>query len=140
VVPIFLKVFALLLSLKTRSFNISSLWAPGHIGTSGNEHADYLAGSTTNQSYSSPQWCPYTDLVTLRLTSIQMLWRLEWDYPPTRVLCFWLYRLLFKSIPIQPWFQSLKISLTAIIKYTRLRTGNISGHRPQPATATTPLV
>lgn len=61
-----------------------------------------------------------------------MLWKLEWDYLPTRVLCFWLYRLLFKSITIQPWFQSLKISRAAIIKYTRLRTGHslLLPHRP----------
>jgi len=43
---------------------------------------------------------------------------------PTRVLYAFGYRSLFKSSPIQPWFQSFKINRAAITKHTRLRTGH----------------
>jgi len=56
--PIILKIRALLLSLKTRLFNIFFVWAPGHLGINGNEHADSLAGSAANQFYSGPSSVP----------------------------------------------------------------------------------
>jgi len=80
--PIILKICALLLSLKNRSFNISFLWDIGHIGINGNEHVDLLGGSTANKSSLGPLWCPYTVLITLHRSSIQELWQLEWDTLP----------------------------------------------------------
>ncbi|KAF0748096.1 RNase H domain-containing protein [Aphis craccivora] len=62
-------------------------------------HADSLADSTANQSYSVPLRCPYTDIVTL-------------------------HHSLFKNIYSQPWFQSLKINRAVITKFTRFRTGH----------------
>jgi hypothetical protein len=81
-----------------------------------------LASSTTNRSYSSPPWCPYTDFVTLHRTSIQKQGKLEWVNLPESYAfgC----GSLFKSIHIHPWFQAIKISRTDLTKYTRLRTGH----------------
>ncbi|KAF0751067.1 RNase H domain-containing protein [Aphis craccivora] len=59
-----------------------------HIGINDNEHADSLAGSTANQSYSGPLRCSYTDLVTLHHSSIQKLWKLEWDSLPDQSYAF----------------------------------------------------
>jgi hypothetical protein len=124
--PIILKIRALLLSLKIRSFSISFLWAPEHIGINGNKYVDSLAGSTANQSYSGPLWCPYTDLVTIHRTFINELWKLEWDSLSESYAFD--YTSLFKNIPNQSWFQSLKMNRAAIAKFTRLRTGHSLPH------------
>ena len=81
-----------------------------------------MAGSSAKQPYSGPLRCPYTDLVSLHRTSTQELWKLEWDSLPESYASS--YRSLFKNIPSQPWFQSLKMSRATITKYTRLRTGH----------------
>jgi len=62
-----------------------------------------------------------SDLITLHRISIQdEVWKLEWDNLPETYAFD--YRTLFKSIPTQPWFQSIKISRYTIFKFVRLRT------------------
>lgn len=64
-----------------------------------------------------------SDLITSHRISIQdELWKLEWDNL-SETYAFD-YRTLFKSIPTQPWFQSLKISRYTIFKFVRLRTSH----------------
>ncbi|KAF0750841.1 RNase H domain-containing protein [Aphis craccivora] len=104
----------------SKSFSISFLWAPEHLDINGNEHADLLAGSYANQSYSGLLRCPYIDLVTLHHSSIQKLWKLEWDSLPESYAFG--YRSLFKNISSQPGLQFLRISRAVITKFTKLHT------------------
>jgi|UniRef100_A0A2S2Q174 hypothetical protein len=123
---ILLRVRTALLALKIRSFTISFLWTPGHIGISGNEYADFLAGSITNQIYSGPFWCPYIDLVPIHRKFIQKLWKLEWDNLPES------YDFTYKTVSKKCAYMLMVI--TTSIKSSDLNSIHQITHRPQHIT------
>lgn len=120
--PVILKIRSVLWSLNSRSFVISFLWVPGHIGISGNEKADALARSLNNVFPSGSLFCPYSDLVPLLRRDINKLWLLEWESLPVSYSPA--YKMISPVIPTQPWFQDLDIDRYIIVLYSRLRLGH----------------
>lgn len=119
--PVIFKIRKLLIQCSVKGFEVSFAWIPSHSGISGNEKADQLAKDAVVCGDMFP-FCNFSvDLASLPRIYLQDSWNEAWMEKPDKGK---FYRTIQPSIPVKPWFCSVKLGKKITSILIRIRLGH----------------
>lgn len=121
--PIAYSILESIIGLSARGKHVSLQWIPSHVGLSGNDEADRLAGEALVDGITM-DFLPYhSDLLTLVKEKCRNNWK---EYFDERSLTkgIW-YRTIQPGLSRSPWFEGSGMVRSDIVTMMRLRSGHI---------------